>query len=159
MPPCSPRCPAVAADPKKVTDALLMPSLIAAAFLLGCQELSAADVWWHLRAGQWIWENRAVPSLDPFTYASADRPWVDLHWLFQVILAAAFAGGGVRGVILTTSSPLRLAVLWVVLTLRDRRWPSPPIVVACWLPALLLMSRTICPPDRSFARCLRWLCT
>ena len=123
--------------------------MVAAAFALGCQQLSDADVWWHLRAGRWIWENRAVPSLDPFTYASPDRPWVDLHWLFQVIVAAAFAGGGVPGVILTTST-MCASVLLVVLTVRDRRWSSP-IVAACWLPALLVMSARFAPRPEVFS--------
>ena len=68
-----------------------------AAFALGCQELFDGDVWWHLRAGQWILENRKVPILDPFTFTSADRPWIDLQWLFEVILVLAYAAGGVRG--------------------------------------------------------------
>ena len=134
---------------RRVTDGALLLLLVVAAFLLGCLEMFDPDVWWHLRAGQWIWENRTVPSLDPFTFAAGDRPWVDLHWLFQVILAAAFAGGGVPGVILTTSTVCAI-VLLVVLTLRDRRWPSP-IVAACWLPALLVMSARFSPRPEVFS--------
>ncbi len=45
--------------------------------------------------------NRAVPSLDPFTFASADRPWVDLQWLFPVDPGGRIRHlGGVPGVIL-----------------------------------------------------------
>ena len=108
--------------------------MVIAAFLLGCQELADADVWWHLGGGQWILDHRRLPGLDPFTFSSPDRTWVDLHWLFQVTLAAAFAGGGVRGVILLTAT-LCTAAMVVVLALRDRRWPCW-IVAACWLPAL-----------------------
>ncbi len=134
---------------RRVADGALLLLMVAAAFLLGCQELSDPDVWWHLRAGQWIWENRAVPSLDPFTFASGDRLWVDLHWLFQVILTAAFAAGGVPGIILTTST-VCAAVFVVVLTLRDRRWPSW-LVVACWLPALVVMSARFTPRPEVFS--------
>ena len=90
-----------------VADRTLHLLLMAVAFLLGCQELFDADVWWHVRSGQWILEEGRVPALDPFTFASADRAWVDLHWLFQVILAAVFAAGGVRGVIVLTASCVR----------------------------------------------------
>ncbi len=134
---------------RSVADIALLLLMVVAAFLLGCQELSDPDFWWHLRAGQWIWENRAVPSLDPFTFASADRPWVDLQWLFQLILAAAFATGGVPGVILTTST-VCAGVFLVVLTLRDRRWPTW-IVVACWLPALVVMSARFPPRPELFS--------
>ncbi len=103
--------------------------------------------------GQWIWENGAVPCLDPFTYASGDRLWIDLQWLFELILAAAFAGGGVRGVILLAAT-VCATVLAVVLALRDRRWPVE-LVVACWLPALLVMSGRFVPRPEVFS--LLWM--
>jgi hypothetical protein len=84
----------------RLADAALVLLVLAAAFALGCQELYDSDIWWHLRTGQWIRENSRVPRLDPFTFASSDRPWVDLHWLFEVMLASAFAADGARGMIL-----------------------------------------------------------
>jgi hypothetical protein len=62
-----------------------------------------ADVWWHLRAGQWILANDQVPRIDPFTFGSAGRPWIDLHWLFEVILAEVFATGDMRAIVLMTA--------------------------------------------------------
>jgi tetratricopeptide (TPR) repeat protein len=127
----------------RLADVALLILMVAAAFTLGCQELSDSDIWWHVRAGQWIWDNHAVPDRDPFTFASADRSWIDLHWLFQVILAAAFAAGGVPGMILMTAG-VCAAVFLVGLTARDRDWPSW-VVAICWLPALLVMSARFAP--------------
>ena len=73
----------------RLLDGILLALVVTAAFLLGCQELFDSDVWWHVRAGQWIWASGRVPASDPFTFASADRPWIDLHWLFQLMLAGA----------------------------------------------------------------------
>jgi tetratricopeptide (TPR) repeat protein len=137
----------------RLADGALVFLMVLAAFLLGCHELEDADVWWHLRAGRWIWENGAVPYLDPFTYASGDRLWIDLQWLFELILSAAFAGGGVRGVILLAAT-VCATVLAVVLALRDRRWPIE-LVVACWLPALLVMSARFIPRPEVFS--LLWM--
>ena len=78
-------------------DALVTLSLAAAAALLGCQALVDSDVWWHLRSGEWIIEHRCVPTRDPFTFASADRLWVDLHWSFQVVLALCTERAALRG--------------------------------------------------------------
>ena len=136
-----------------LTDRFLPLLMIAAAFLLGVQVLSEADFWWHLRSGQWILEDKRVPILDPFTFGSAGRAWVDLHWGFQVILALAFGAGGVAGTILMTAT-LCAATLMVVLTLRDRRWPSP-LVAVCWLPALLIMSSRFVPRPEILS--LLWL--
>jgi len=122
----------------RLAEGLLRWLMVAAAFLLGCQQMFDADVWWHVRAGQWIWANGKVPVLDPFTFASADRPWIDLHWLFQMMLAAAHAAGGVRGLVLMAASVCGV-VLLVGLMASDRRWPMW-MITACWLPALLAMS-------------------
>ena len=58
-------------DARRWLDGVLVASMAAAAAVLGCQELFDGDVWWHLRAGQWILANGRLPSLDPFTFASA----------------------------------------------------------------------------------------
>ena len=118
-------------------DALVTLSLAAAAALLGCQALTDADVWWHLRSGEWIIEHRCVPTLDPFTFASADRLWVDLHWSFQVVLALVYRAGGVAGMILLAAALFGLTLL-VIQTARGRDWPAW-IGAAVWLPAILLM--------------------
>jgi pentatricopeptide repeat protein len=127
----------------RLADIVLLLLMGATAFTLGCQELFDGDVWWHLRTGQWILDHREAPTLDPFTFTSAGRPWIDLHWLFQVILAAAYAAGGVRGMILMAAAA-GTATLLVALAARDRRWPTW-VVTACWLPALMAMSARLVP--------------
>jgi pentatricopeptide repeat protein len=126
-----------------LADGLLRWLMVTAAFVLGCQELYDADVWWHVRAGQWIWSNGRVPNLDPFTFTADDRPWIDLHWLFQLLMAAAYAIGRVPGIILTASG-VCAAVMLAGFTARDRRWPMW-VVAACWLPALLTISGRMTP--------------
>ncbi len=128
---------------RALVDRGLVLLMAGAAFALGCQELADADVWWHVRAGQWICHNQKVPVLDPFTFASSDRPWVDLHWFFQLCLAAAFTVGGVRSVILITAGAWTVVVL-VTLTTGGRRWPVW-IATACWLPSLVVMSARFTP--------------
>ncbi len=127
----------------RLVDAGLVLLVGGAAFALGCQEMVDSDVWWHVRAGRWIVENGWVPARDPFTFASADRPWIDLHWLFQVMLAAVHGAGGARGMILLAAG-LCAAVSVAGLAARDRRWPTW-VVAACWLPALVVMSARFAP--------------
>ena len=71
-------------------DALLLSLLLAISFLLGCYEMGDSDIWWHLRGGQWILERGQVPRLDPFTFGSADKLWVDVHWSYEVLLALVY---------------------------------------------------------------------
>lgn len=136
-------------DAMRRADRLLLVAMVILAALLGCYELFDADIWWHLRAGQWILENHRVARVDPFTFSSADRPWIDLHWGFQVALATAHALGGVPGMILLASIASASA-LAIAATARRSDWPSW-IGALCWLPALVLMSTRFDPRPEVFS--------
>src|SRR5262249_9803305 len=127
----------------RLANALLTAALGLLTFLLACQELFDADVWWHLRAGRWILENRAVPRARPFTFGSLGEPWIDLHWLFQVVLALAYAAGGVAGTIVLAAAGATTAVV-AGFALRRRDWP-PATVAAAWVPGVLLASTRFDP--------------
>jgi tetratricopeptide (TPR) repeat protein len=130
-------------DLRRWLDRLLVLTMAVAAAVLASQELSDADVWWHLRSGQWIWEHRAFPIVDPFSFASAGSPWIDLHWGFQLILAFVHRLGGIPGIILLASAFSGLVVL-IGMTARLRKWPVW-IVAAAWIPALLLIGTRVPP--------------
>ena len=49
------------------------------------------DVWWHLRAGETILRDGAIPSMDSWTIAGAGLPWVSQDWLSNVIMAALYS--------------------------------------------------------------------
>ena len=98
---------------------------------------------------RWILEHRRVPRLDPFTFSSADRPWIDLHWGFQVALATADALGGVPGMILLASLA-SAAAFAIAMTARRSDWPAW-VVALCWLPALALMATRFDPRPEVFS--------
>src|ERR1044071_6565812 len=43
------------------------------------------DVSWQVAAGRWIVENARVPSIDPFSFTMAGKPWVAFEWGSEVI--------------------------------------------------------------------------
>lgn len=51
------------------------------------------DTWWHLRSGQYIIENRTIPTTDPFSHTKMGELWIDHGWLAQVFWYALFAFG------------------------------------------------------------------
>lgn len=57
------------------------------------------DFWWHVRTGQLILQNRAIPTVDLFSYTQAGAPWINQAWLMQVAMALLMAWGGVPLVI------------------------------------------------------------
>ena len=117
---------------------LLLASLPALAFLLGCTPMSDFDVWWHLRTGQLILQSGAVPRVDLFTYTNATRPWIDVHWLFQVGLALLYGAGGASALVLVKATA-GAAIVGLSLLARQPQQRAWPVALA-WLPGVLMLS-------------------
>ena len=47
-------------------------------------------VGWHIASGNWILDNRAVPSFDPFLAHPVPLPWVSDQWGSDLLLAVVF---------------------------------------------------------------------
>lgn len=74
-------------------------------------DVTDSDTWWHLKTGEYIWQNRTLPTPDPFaltTYMGKPlyrgeelvRDFNLTHeWLAQVIMYWIFAAGGLPGLI------------------------------------------------------------
>ncbi|MEE8408263.1 MAG: hypothetical protein V3T05_01535, partial [Myxococcota bacterium] len=88
---------------------------LTAAFLLALFPLTNTDIWWHLAAGRRIVEQRAFLYQDPFSISAAGRPWVDLHWLFQVVAYVLHAIGGVTALVVSKAMLVAAGVLLLVL--------------------------------------------
>ncbi|MCY2993828.1 MAG: hypothetical protein NTY19_39025 [Planctomycetota bacterium] len=56
--------------------------------------LYPTDLWGHVLYGNWIVEQRRLPTEDPFVPLARGIPIVDTAWLSQVILALVERGGG-----------------------------------------------------------------
>jgi hypothetical protein len=72
----------------------------AGAFVIGLAPLADGDLWWHLAAGREMVRTHAFLVTDPFSAGAAGRPWVDIHWLFQLAVYGVHALGGLRAIVL-----------------------------------------------------------
>ncbi len=61
-----------------------------ALFAMAVRTPADTDMYWHLRTGQYIVETRTIPTTDPFSSTMRGQPWVDVHWLSQVILYVTY---------------------------------------------------------------------
>ena len=96
--------------------------ILAAICLLGlfAGEADDSDFWWHLKTGQYIVQNHALPFPDPFAYTTAMNPPaypgeeqvrhfnLTHEWLAQAAMYGVYSVGGLPGVILFRSSVLTL---------------------------------------------------
>jgi len=87
----------------------LLPNLaamLAAATLFYCLFLYGAgeklfrdsDTGWHIRNGESILANRALPRTDPYSFSKAGQPWVSWEWGSDVLMGLAHRAGGLRAV-------------------------------------------------------------
>jgi len=85
------------------------------------------DTWWHLKVGDWIVENSALPHTGILSRTAADRPWVAYSWGYEVLLSRAYAwfgliGIGVVGTVLTVG--VMFSTYWMLRRLSGRFWLS-----------------------------------
>jgi hypothetical protein len=127
----------------------LVAALLLLAFLLGCFPMGDFDVWWHIGTGRMILEHGAVPHVDVLTYTNAGRPWIDVYWFFQIIVALLYRAGGVPALVLLKAL---VGTATVALALAARRpgsrmWPA----CAVWLPAVVVLSGRLCERPELFS--------
>jgi hypothetical protein len=117
----------------------ILVSILAFAAVAAAFKIRAYDLFWHLAAGHWILQTRALPDPDPFRFTSQGAPWVDHEWLFQVVLATIENIGGLTGL---WAVRIALALcLTVILWVAARRAGAPVIGAAMALFVTLLGAR------------------
>ncbi len=104
--------------------------LIALAAVVACNKVRNFDTFWHLKSGQWMLENLRILGHDPFTpletQAQPPGKWVNVHWGFQVIVAAVHWLGGFGGLVVLKMCVFAGAMAVFALWLRKR---SPPALL------------------------------
>ncbi len=107
-------------------------------FLMCIFPMRDTDFYWHVRTGELIWQNMAIPSIDLYTYTDFDKRWIDLHWGYQLLVAAVYHLGGVNGTILFKAACYTLAVMlgWYATGKRVSNWFKALI----WFPSLIAIS-------------------
>ena len=112
----------------------------AAVAAVGLFGIAGADVWWHVRAGEWFL-GHGFDGTEPFAYTS--ERWRYSEVLAQSALAAAHRIGGVTGLVILRAVLLgTLAMVCVrVCRLTDGPRPEPAAVVV----SLALMGASVLP--------------
>lgn len=124
---------------RRFSDRLLAAATLAFAALAGTLRIRSVDFFWHLTAGRWILAHGRVPREDPFRFTHHGVPWVDHEWLFQALLAAVDAIGGIPA--LTALRALVVTALAAVAWLEVRRAGAPGPAAALVVMAAVLGAR------------------
>jgi hypothetical protein len=118
----------------------LMPSLTDVAFLLpiiflftrldGVRTmLGDGDTGWHVRTGEWILANHAVPRADMFSFTRPGQPWVAWEWLWDAGAAWLHQHWGLGAVVLASMAILCITFA-LLFRLVNRRSQNALIAIA-----------------------------
>jgi hypothetical protein len=122
-----------------VTRLLMLVALYSVPVVVCLQPAIDWDLWWHLRVGQWVVDNGAVPQHDPFSAYGQDKPWVAYSWLFEVLVYGSQRAFGLTGALIYQTT-LALAVVAAVHRLVARREPRFPVATALTALAVLALA-------------------
>jgi hypothetical protein len=127
---------------------LRSPWLLAAVVGLGAastglQPSADGDVWWHLAAGREMVARGGLLFSDPFSVSAHGRPWVDVHWLFQLAVYAIYQWRGLAGLVLAKCGLIGVGAGLLYFALEARRGAWTKGVMVTLLVAGLLAARSL----------------
>lgn len=130
---------------------------LAAAFAL--RRLSNTDTWWHLAAGRWIVIHKTIPHVDTLSWTVPDHPWINLQWLFEVIMYGIYMLGGPTLLVVSSMTAYAGAIAVMLMNIRRHVGPLMAAVLGTWA-VLISQERFEIRPEMFsylFLQVLLWL--
>jgi hypothetical protein len=98
-------------------------------FLLALFPLADYDTWFHLAGGRYIATERAMPTVDIFSYTAADQPWRVGSWGFDVLAYLLTVWLGVKGLVLIKATAVAILFLLIIVWYARRRRLTPMAIM------------------------------
>lgn len=86
---------------------ILIAVMLVMSFFHLARSVRDNDFFWHLKTGQWIWDNKTLPQSDPFAYTTATPESGRVHflltsyWLSQLFFYFFYLAGGMPGIVIS----------------------------------------------------------
>ncbi len=62
--------------------------------LISLKSLREPDIWWMLKTGEWMIQNKSFVTHDIFSFTFAGAEWISVKWLFELLLVCFKKIGG-----------------------------------------------------------------
>jgi hypothetical protein len=106
--------------------------VIAWTAVFALRRLDNTDTWWHLAAGRWIVAHRSVPATDPLSWTVPDHVWVNVQWLFDVVIYALHQLGGPSLLVLASAAAYAGATALLLVNVERYVTPVVAAVLSAW---------------------------
>jgi tetratricopeptide (TPR) repeat protein len=95
-------------------DFVMRWAVVLMAFLLGSTRIVETPTLVHIKTGQYLANNGILPPRqDVFSYTAADRPWANLAWLFDLVIAGLHGIGQFPAISVAKALIISLA-FWLI---------------------------------------------
>jgi tetratricopeptide (TPR) repeat protein len=110
------------------------------------RRLDDADTFWHLAAGRWIWNHVRIPRTDPFSFTASDHAWINLQWLFDLIVYLIHRAGGAGLLVVASAAASVTAVGLLIKNLRLSLGSCGTGLLTLWI-LIILQERLLIRPE------------
>ncbi len=104
------------------------------------------DIGRHLKTGEIIWQTKNVPKTNLFSFTEPDRPFINHHWLSEVIFYGLNNLIGLKGLIVFKVLVILASFSFIFLAVKKRAslWPT---LIAMFLASFLFTDRIDVRPE------------
>ena len=92
------------------------------------QKIWGVDTWWQLSAGRFFVEQRSFPLNDVLSYSAANHEWIEVRWIFCVLMYGLWSLAGPAALI--ALQVIALGAVWWMFMRTTRSISMTPIGVA-----------------------------
>ncbi len=142
-------------EPRLSWTRVLVPSAADCVFLailgtllltpLSMKLLGDAGIGWHIRAGQWMWTNHAIPRVDMLSASAQGQPWFAWEWLYDLVVGRLDSVAGLNGVVWFNAMVIAGVFSWLFRLLLARGtnfiWALVLMLLAMSAAAIHLLAR------------------
>lgn len=86
------------------------------ALVVGMKQLREPDIWWQLLSGRWMLEHGEVTRTDMFSYTMEGTKWINVKWLYEVLIAGMERSMGPQAVMFLQAL-VNVAIVFLLLRL------------------------------------------
>jgi hypothetical protein len=104
------------------------------------------DIGRHLKLGQIIWETKSIPKTNLFSFTEPGHPFINHHWLSEVIFYLLSAIIGLKGLIIFKAAIIATS-FWLIYKAIDKKTGLWPFLVSAPLGILVFLNRSDVRPE------------